>query len=87
MEDIHVRAWKEETKKEKRRGGEANCNCKLHEEQGEKRYCKSVHSYIPLSSEETKMVAKILLGIENVVIYGNILYVERCKKEKKTPNQ
>jgi hypothetical protein len=71
---------------EKRRGGKANCNCKLHEEQGRKRYCKSVHSDILLSSEETKMVAKIiLLGMEIVVIYGNTLYVESCKK--KTPNQ
>jgi hypothetical protein len=56
----------------------------LHEEEGWKRYCKSVHSNTLLSSEETKMVAKIiLLGMEIVVTYGNIFYVESCKKEKK----
>lgn len=75
---------KRRLKRKKRSGGEANCNCKLHEIQGWKGYYKSVHSYILLSSKETKMVARIiLLGMEIVVIYGNNLYVESCKK--KTP--
>jgi hypothetical protein len=74
----------EETKKEKGSGEEVKCNCKLHEEHGRNRYCRSVHSNILLPSEDTKLVLKIiLLGIEIVVINRNILYTERCKE--KTP--
>jgi hypothetical protein len=85
MENTHVRAFKRlKREKDVVEKPTVTVNCMMNK--GEKDTEKSVHSDVLLSSEETEMVAKIiLLGMEIVVIYGNILYVESCKK--KTPNQ